>query len=119
MAINDLDSVLNEITSTQIEASNLIDHIHKPINNRNKGPLLPIGGLFNFLFGTADDEDVESIKQDIQRLYDNHVNQSRDLNDVISITNVSRGLINENILKIDQIISTISFWNETIDSIMN
>ena len=30
MKINDLDSVLNEIFSTQIEASTLIDHIHKP-----------------------------------------------------------------------------------------
>ena len=36
MTINDLGSVLNKITSTQIEASNLIDHIHKPRNNRDK-----------------------------------------------------------------------------------
>ena len=96
MTINDLDSVLNEITSTQIEASNLIDHIHKPRNNRNKRSLLPFSGLFNFPFGTANDENVESMKQNIHRLYDNQVEQSKVLNDVICITNISRVLTNEN-----------------------
>ena len=67
----------------------------------------------------ADDKDVESMKKDIQKLYDNQVDQSKVLNDAISITNISRGLINENILKINQIVSTITFLNETIDSIMN
>ena len=118
MTINDVDSVLNEIISSKIEASNLIDHIHKPRHHRDKRSLLPFGGLFNFLFGTADDEDVESMKQDIQRFYDNQVDQSNILNDIISITNMPRGLINENILKINQIISTISFLNETIDCIL-
>ena len=94
MKLNDLDSVLHEITSTQTEASNLIHHIHKPRNNRNKRSLLPFGGLFHFLFGTADDEDVESMKHYIQKLYDNQVEQSKVLNDVISITTISRGLIN-------------------------
>ena len=57
------------------------------------------------------------MKQDIQRLYDNQVDQANVLNDVISITNVFRGLINENIMKINEIISTITFLNETIDSL--
>ena len=114
LTLTDLDSILDEITATQDEASNLIDHIHK---SQNKRSLLPFGGLFNFLFGTADDEDVEQMKQDIQRLYDNQVDQANVLNDVISITNVSRGLINENIMKINEIISTITFLNETIDSL--
>ena len=54
------------------------------------------------------------MKQDIQRLYDNQVDQSKVLNDVISIANIFRGLIKENILKINQIISTIFFleWND-------
>ena len=119
MTINDLYSVLNEINSTQIEVSNLIDHILKPRNIRNRRSLLPFSGLFNILFGTADEVDVKSMKQDILQLYDNQVDQSKVLNDAIPITNISRGLINENILKINQIISTISFLNETIDSIMN
>ena len=59
------------------------------------------------------------MKQDIQKLYDNQIGQSEVLNDVISIANIPRGLINANILKINQVISTISFLNETMDSIMN
>ena len=68
-------------------------------------------------FGTANDEDLQNMKQDIQRLYDNQVDQANVLNDIISIANVSRGLINENIKKINEIIGTISFLNETIDSL--
>ena len=59
------------------------------------------------------------MKQDIQKLYDNQISQLKVLNDVISIANISRGLINVNILKINQIISSISFLNDTMDSIMN
>ena len=79
--------------------------------------MLPFGRLFSFLFGTANDEDLQNMKQDIQKLYDNQVDQANVLNDIISITNVSRGLINENIRKINEIIDTISFLNETIDSL--
>ena len=110
MSIDDINSVLHEITFTQIEASNLIDHIHNPRNIRTKRSLPPFGGLFNFLFGTANYDDVKSIKQDIQKLYDNQISQSRVLNDVISIANIYRGLINADILKVNQIISTISFF---------
>ena len=84
-----------------------------------KRSLLPFGRLFHFLFGTAKDEDIQSMKQDVKKLYDNQISQSRVLNDVISIANISKGLINENILKINQVISTITFLNDTVDSIMN
>ena len=119
MTIDDIESVLHEITYTQIETLNLIDHIHKPRDIRMKRSLLPFCGLFNFLFGTANDDDVMSMKQDIQKLYDNQISQSKVLNDVISIANISRGFINVNIMKINQIISTISFLNDTVNSIMN
>ena len=67
----------------------------------------------------ANNDDVRSIKQDIQKLYDNQISQSKVLNDVISTANISRGLTNTNIMKINQIISTITFINDTTDSIMN
>ena len=88
MTIDDIDSVLHEITSTQIEACNLIEYIHKPKDIRTKRSTLLIGGLFNFLFGTAND-DVRSMKQDVQKLNDNQISQSKVLNDVISIANIS------------------------------
>ena len=119
MTIDDINSVLHEITYTKIETFNLIDHIHKPRDIRTKRSLLPFAGLFNFLFGTASDDDVRSMKQDIQKLYDNQIRQSKVLNDVISIANIPRGLINVNIMKINQIMSTISFLNDTMDSIIN
>ena len=59
------------------------------------------------------------MKQDVQKLYDNQISQSKVLNDVISIANISRSLINANIMKINQIVSTITFINDTIDSKMN
>ena len=42
------------------------------------------------------------------------MNQADVLNDIISITNVSRGLINENIKKINNIVDTIISLNQTI-----
>ena len=65
MTIDDIDSLLHEITSTQMEALNLINHIHRPKDIRTKRSLLPFGGLFHFVFGTANDEDVRSMKQDV------------------------------------------------------
>ena len=119
MTIDNINSVLHEITSTQIETFNLIDHIHKSKDIRTKRSLLPFGGLFHFLLGTANDDDVRSIKQNVQKLYDYQISQSKVLNDVIYIANISRGLIHANIMKINQIISTITFINDTMDNIMN
>ena len=51
-------------------------------------------GLFGFLFGTAD---LDAVKTDIKQLYQNQMDQTNVLNDIITITNVSRGLVNENI----------------------
>ena len=91
----------------------MIDHI----SNKHKKSLLPFGDLFNFLFGTADDKDLKAIKSDIKQLYQNQMNQANALSDIISKTNVSRGLINENIQKINNIVDTIISLNQTIRSI--
>ena len=39
------------------------------------------------------------------------------MNDIISVANISRALINQNIMKINDIISTISSLNDTIENI--
>ena len=108
--MDDMTLALDEIMNMQTEASNLIGHIQ----NRNKRSLLPLGGLFGFLFGTADQADLDAIKADIKQLYQNQMDQTNVLNDIITITNVSRGLINENINKINNIIDTIISLNQTI-----
>ena len=98
---------------SKLKSSNLINHVYSP--SRNKRSVLPFGGLFKFLFGTVDNNYLQDIKQDIQKLYDNQVDQANVLSDLISVVNVSRGLINENVMRINQIIETISFLNKTVD----
>ena len=66
------------------------------------------------LFGTADQSDVDSLKADVKQLYENQIDQTQILDVIVTITNISRGLINENRLKIDMIIDTILSINETI-----
>ena len=62
MTLDDIDMVINEISHTKTEASNLIDHVHNNNNRRIKRSLLPLGGLFSFIFDTADQSDVDSLK---------------------------------------------------------
>ena len=54
MTLNDLSSALDQIHITRTEVSDLIGHMNHDKNNTHKRSLLPLGGLFNFLFGTAD-----------------------------------------------------------------
>ena len=86
-------------------------------NNRHKRSLLPLGGLFNFVFDTAEQKDMDLLKQQVKELYENQVDQEEILNDIISVANISRGLINQNIMKINDIIGTISSLNDTIVNI--
>ena len=113
ITVDDLNLAPDEILHMQTEASNLVDHLA----NRTKRSLLPFDGLFSFLFGTADQDDLDSLKADIKQLYQNQMDQTNVLNDVISITNVSRGLINENIKKINNLVNTIINLNQTIKHI--
>ena len=66
MTKEDLSSIMNEITLTQNEPYNLIGHTKQ---TRTKRSILPWGGLFNFLFGTADQKDIGIIKQQVKDLY--------------------------------------------------
>ena len=90
---------MTEISTTRLQASNLIDHALNNNHKTFKRSLLPLGGLFSFLFGTADQSDVDSLKADVKQLYDNQVDQTQILDEIVTITNISRGLINENRLK--------------------
>ena len=76
-----------------------------------------MGGLYNFLLGTADQKDIDMIKQQVKDLYYNQLPEKKVLEDVISVTNISRGLLNEKRIQINKIISIISGINETISNI--
>ena len=96
MTLDDINMAINEISNTKSEAPNLIDHVHNNNNRRIKRSLLPLGGLFSFLFGTADQSNVDSLIADLKHLYENQLDLSQVLNEIITITNISRGLVNEN-----------------------
>ena len=66
MTMDDINSVLHKISLTQIETLNLIDNVHRLKDIRKKRSLLSFGRLYHFLFGTANDEDVKSMKQDVK-----------------------------------------------------
>ena len=54
MNLDDINMAKTEISTTRLEAFNLTDH---SLNNNNisfKRSVLPLGGLFSFLFGTVD-----------------------------------------------------------------
>ena len=113
MTLIDLSSALDQIHITRTQVSDLIGHMNNEKSNRHKRSLLPLGGLFNFLFGTTDQKDIDLLKQQVKELYENQVDQEENLND-ISVANISRGLINQNIMKINDAIGTISSLNDTI-----
>ena len=112
----DVNRSIMTLEATHDRFIDICDHIQNH-NNRHKRSLLPLGHLFSFLFGTANQDDLESIKHSVKTIYDNQESQAQVLNDVISITNVSRTLINENRLLINGMIETIITLNTTLKEI--
>ena len=84
MTLDDIDMAITEITTTRIEVSNLIDHALNNNNRRFKRSLLPLGGLFNFLCGTADQSDVDPLKADVKQLYENQIDQTQILDEIVT-----------------------------------
>ena len=77
----------------------------------SKRSILPLGGILSFLFGSADKRDLAEIKRNVKILYDNQIKQGEVLDDIISITNISRALITENRHIINSMIDSIPFLN--------
>ena len=110
LTFGDLNSTTFELRDMHSDSSNLIGYIH----NRNKRSFLPLGGLLSFLFGTANQDDINSIKQDVRTLYANQFDQSVVLNELVTTPHVSRGLINDNRNIINNLVGTILNLNDTI-----
>ena len=115
MTLKDLSSALDQIYIPRTQVSDLLEHMNHDKNNTQKRSLLPLGCLFNFIFGTTDQKDIDLLKQQVKELYENQENQEEILNDIISVTNISRGLINQNVMKINDIIGTISSLNDLLN----
>ena len=85
MTQDDINMAITEISTTRLEASNLIDHALNNNNRRFKRSLVPLSGLFSPLFGTADQSDVDSLKADVKQLYDNQVDQTQILDEILNL----------------------------------
>ena len=116
LTMHDINVAINDIIRTQDQFTNITGLIHDE-NGIHKRSLLPLGGLFSFLFGTADQNDLDEIKKDVQTIYDNQMTQAEVLNDIISISNVSRTLINENRQKINGMIKNIESIYENLEDV--
>ena len=104
MGREDLDRAIDRLTDIHSRFYNLIGTTRNHPSNIVKRSLLPLGNILGFLFGTASSDDIKGLKKDIQNLYANQVKHGEILNEVITITNISRGLIHENGLTISNLI---------------
>ena len=114
----DANKSIMTLDNTYDKFLQICDHIQSH-SKRYKRSLLPFGHFFSFLFGTADQEDLDSIKTQVKTIYDNQVSQAQVLNDRVTITNVSRSLINENRLLINGVIQTVITLNSTLKEIQH
>ena len=117
MTREDLDRAIDKLTDTHSRFYNLIGTTKNHPSNTVKRSLLPLGNILGFLFGTSGSGDIKGLKKDIQTLYANHIKHGEILNEVITITNISRGLIHENKLTINNLTDSVEFLNETLVNI--
>ena len=78
---------------------------------------MPLGGILSFLFGTADERDLDEVKRNVKILYNNQIKQGEVLDDIVSTINISRALITENRHMINSMIDSILFFNDTLANI--
>ena len=116
MMLNNTTDNLDQISTKFV---NLIKIMKGQTQNHkiSKRSILPLGGILSFLLGTADERDLEKIKRNVKILSDNQIKQGEVLDDIISIKNISRGLITEKRHMINSMIDSIQFLNDTLANI--
>ena len=116
LTLHDINSSIIALSEAHNKFFNITSMIHND-SNRHKRSLLSLGGLFSFLFSTADQEDLDEIKRYVKTIYDNQMEQAEVLSDIVSIANVSRALINENRIMINAMIQIIDNLKENLQNI--
>ena len=116
MSTDDINNALHDIILTKTEVSGPLTY-HS--DKRIKRSILPLDGLSKFLFSTADQDDLDNLKHQVKQIYQNQLPKTKVLNKVTTVTNISRGLINENRNKVNTITGTITALNETIEGIIS
>ena len=115
----DLHTVIDRLEILPSRYSNAIGitRNHPSHSTTNKRSILPFGNVFSLLFGAGSNNDTNDLKENIKILYHNQAKQSELPDEVITVINFSRGLIDENVLTVNRLIDSVTFWNETLTSI--
>ena len=83
-----------------------------PVGSRNKRALLPLGGFFKSLFGTASNKDVQKIKKAVQNLAKRQNNQVALLSEALSLINITRVNVEDNRHAINDLINATDYLLE-------
>ena len=85
---------------------------------RIKRSILPfIGHLTSILFGTVSEDELESVKRNLEQLSNNQETLTHVLNESLSLVNTSRNEIGENRKKLNEAIGTINQLNRDLKRI--
>ena len=84
-----------------------------PVNyGRTKRALLPLGGFFKSLFGTASNKDVQKIKKAVQDLARRQNDQGALLSEALSLINITRVDVEDNRHAINDLVNATGYLME-------
>ncbi len=107
-----------ELEYIRADHDNILDSYldYKTLSHIQKRSLLPLGGFFKFLFGTADDSDIRNIQIHVNQLQESQKTVIHVLQNSLSILNVTQQHISENRHSINTLIFTLKQLDEKIRS---
>jgi len=122
-----IDSLIRTLTDTQDYLRNLNDTQARIVNSysdlssitRPTRSILNLGGVFKFLFGTADDSDVQEIKHGLRAVQSSQKQVLHILEHNLSILNVTRSDVSQNRHSINELISSLHTVQSEIRAITN
>ena len=119
MTWHDVNNTADSLDQAYTKFVNLVKIMKGQTLNHtiSKWSIFPLGGILSFPFGTADERDLDKVKRNVKILYDNQIKQGEVLDDIISITNISQAFITENRHRINSMIDSIIFLNDTLANI--
>ena len=87
---------------------------YETLGTRTSRSLLPLGGVLKFLFGTADDSDIQGIKVQLNKLAKSQRSVIHIMETNLSILNVSRHQIAENRQSINGLVQSLKQVDENV-----
>ncbi|XP_053397042.1 uncharacterized protein LOC128556334 [Mercenaria mercenaria] len=111
LSISNVKLELQYVRSTYAKIFNSYSD-YLSLHVRNKRSILGLGSVFKFLFGTADNDEVQVIKHNVVRLANTQKSIIHILENNLSILNISRSHISENRQSINELIQALQQVDE-------